>query len=136
MRKLIYFVAAFAVCYIFGLGNIWLGFTSVFLLMSLLKFHDSYLWEIPLAVLSCSVLTVAFSDDIKIAAQILIIASAVPIAFVIPKRLLIFFPVSALALFLENDYSIAFLWATLWYGVRSTFSHFIIKTESLQEYKF
>lgn len=135
MRKLIYFATTFSVCHIFGLGNIWLGFTSAFLLLSL-KFHDEYLWEIPLAVLSCSVLIVAFSDDIKFVVQILILLSAVPVALATPKKLLIFFPVSALALFMENDYSIALVWATLWYGVRSVFSHFIIKKEPLQEYKF
>lgn len=133
MRKLLYFTATFSVCYIFGLEYLWLGFTSVLLLMSLFKFHDSFLWEIPLAVLSCSVLTVAFTDDIKIATQILILISAVPIAFVMPKRLLIFFPISALALFVENDYSIAIVWATLWYGVRSVFDYFITKKASLQE---
>ncbi len=136
MRKLLYFVTTFAVCYIFGLGNIWLAFTAMLLLMSYFKFHDSYLWEIPLATLSCSVISIAFKDDIKIATQILMLIASIPIAFAKPGKLLIFFPVSALALFWENSYSIVLVWAMLWYGARSAFSYFITKTKPLQEYKF
>ncbi len=133
MRKLIYLIVTFFVCRIFGVGNLWLGFTSVFLLMSLFRFHDSFLWEIPLAVLSCSVITIAFADDMKIATQILILISTVVISYASPKKLAPFFLISAIALFYENAYSIAFVWATLWYGVRSAFGYFITKKPSLQE---
>ena len=135
MRKLLYIIATFSACYIFGLGDIWLGFTSVLLLMSLFKFRDSFLWEIPLAVLSCSVLTLAFADDIKLVVQILILISTVVISYTSPRRLAPFFLISAIALFFENSYSVAFIWATLWYGVSSAFGHFITKRAYLQEYK-
>ena len=135
MRKLIYFAATFALCSLFGLGRIWLGFTAVLLSMSLLRFEDSFLWEIPLAVLSCSVLEIAFQDDIKIVLQILVLFSTFFISLVSPKRLPIFFLTVIFAMFFENIYSIAAVWGTLWYGVRSTFGNFITKKASLQEYK-
>ena len=135
MRKLIYFAATFALCSLFGLGRIWLAFTAVLLFMSLLRFEDSFLWEIPLAVLSCSVLEIAFHDDIKIVLQILILFSTFFISLVSPKRLPIFFLTAIFAMFFENTYSIAAVWATLWYGVRSAFGNFITKKTALQEYK-
>ena len=135
MRKLIYFVATFALSSLFGLGRIWLGFTAALLFMSLLRFEDSFLWEIPLAVLSCSVLEIAFHDDIKIVLQILILFSTFFISLVSPRRLPIFFLTAIFAMFFENIYSIAAVWGTLWYGVRSAFDNFIIKKHSLQEYK-
>ena len=136
MRKLIYLTVTFAVCSFFGLGRIWLGFTAVLLFMSLLRFEDSYLWEIPLAVLSCSVLEIAFHDDIKIVLQILILFSTFFISLVSPKRLPIFFLTAIFAMFFENIYSIATVWATLWYGVRHALGNFITKKTALQEYKF
>ncbi len=136
MQKLIYLTVTFAVCSFFGLGRIWLGFTAVLLFMSLLRFEDSYLWEIPLAVLSCSVLEIAFHDDIKIVLQILVLFSTFFISLVSPKRLPIFFLTAIFAMFFENIYSIATVWATLWYGVRRALGNFITKKTALQEYKF
>ncbi len=136
MRKFIYIATTFLVCHIFGLGNTWLAFTSALFLIAGFKIHDSFLWEIPLAVLSCSVLQIAFADDIKIVVQILILATTIIMAYIAPKRLLPFFIISTIALFYESVYSIALLWAMLWYSVRCVFDHFITKKPSLQEYKF
>ena len=133
MRKLIYFSITFAVCRIFGFGDIWLGFTPILLLLSLFKFHDSFLWEIPLAVFSCSVLLLAFPDDIKTVLQILILLSTAIIAYTAPRRLAPFFLISAIALFFENTYSVAFVFASLWFGLRNVFTYFITKNTPLQE---
>ena len=124
------------VCHIFGLGNTWIAFTSALLLMTAFKLYDSFLWEIPLAVLSCSVLQIGFAEDIKVVVQILIIATTVVMAYIAPKRLVPFFIISTIALFYESTYSIALMWAMLWYSVRCVFVHFITKKTSLQEYKF
>lgn len=136
MRKLMCLAITFFICRAFGLGNIWLGFTSVLLLMSAFRFRASFLWEIPLAVLSCSVLQLAFADDIKIVVQILIIVTTIVTSYAAPKRLVSLFLIGAIALFYENTYSIAIVWAVLWYSVRCAFGYFITKKPSLQEYKF
>ena len=136
MRKLTYIAITFSACHIFGLGEIWLGFTSVLLLMNGLKFHNSFLWEIPLAVLLVSVFQIAFADDVKIIIQILIPITTAIISYVSPRRIVPFFLICIAALFYENVYSVAFIMATLWYSVRTAFAYFITKKPSLQEYKF
>ncbi len=133
MRKLVCFLITFAVCRIFGFGDIWLGFTPVLLLLSFFKFNDSFLWEIPLAVFSCSVLLLAFPEDIKAVLQIIILTSTALIAYTSPRRLAPFFLISAIALFFENTYSVAFVFATLWFGLRNVFTYFITKNAPLQE---
>lgn len=135
MRKLIYLVITFCICYILGLERIWLGFVPALLAMMLFKTDSSILWEIPLAVLSCSVLDIAFADDVKILLHILILCSTVVISLVSPRRLVVFFLIAALAMFFENIYAIASVWATLWFGGRTVLSHFTIKQADLQEYK-
>ena len=135
MRKLIYFAITFVICYILGLWRIWLGFVPALLAMMLLKTESSLLWEIPLAVLSCNVLEIAFADDVKLLLHILILCSTVIISIISPRRLVIFFLIAALAMFFENIHSIAAVWATLWFGVRTILSHFTTKQTNLQGYK-
>ena len=135
MRTLIYLTATFFICHIFGLGNIWLGFTPILLLFSFFSFKKSFLWEIPLAVLSCSVINLAFADDVKTVLQVMMLISTVIISYASPRKLPLFFLVSIVALVVENEYSIAFVWATLWFGARNTFDYFITKKAPLQEYK-
>ena len=135
MRKLTYLAITFSVCHLFGLGDIWLGFTTVLLLMTFFKFYDSFVWEIPLGVLSASVLQIAFADDIKIVVQFLILVNSIIIAYVSPKKIPLFFLISTVALFFENAYSISFEWGMLWYSVRCASAYFITKKPSLQEYK-
>lgn len=135
MRKLVYLAITFVICYILGLQRIWLGFAPAMAAMLLFRFGSSVLWEIPLAVLSCSVLEIAFADDVKALLQILILCSTVIISAASPKRLAIFFPIAALAMFFENIYSIASVWAALWCGVRIIPSYFTTKQINLQEYK-
>ncbi len=135
MRKLIYIAITFVICYILKLGHIWLGFVPSMLAMLLLKFKSSVLWEIPLAVLSCNVLEIAFADDVRILLHILILCSTVVICFASPRRLYIFFPIAILALFFENIYAVAAMWATLWCGVRIILSYFTTKKLNLQGHK-
>lgn len=135
MRKILYLAVTLAVCYILNLERIWLGFVPAMAAMLLLRFGSSVLWEIPLAVLSFSVLELAFADDLKLLIQILILCSTVVISVTSPKRLALFFPIAALALFFENIYSAASVWATLWCGVRTIPDYFTTKRMNLQEYK-
>lgn len=135
MRKLIYIAITFCVCYMLGLWRIWLGFVPALLAMTLFKTDGSFLWEIPLAVLSCSVLEIAFADDMKILLHILILCSTVLISLLSPRRLVVFFLIAALAMFFENIYSIASVWAALWFGARTVLGHFTTKQTDLQEYK-
>lgn len=135
MRKLFYLAITFVICYILNLDRIWLGFVPVMLAMLLFRVDSSALWEIPLAVLSCSVLEIAFAEDIKILLYALILCGTVAVSAASPKRLFIFFPVAVFAIFFENIYAVAAVWATLWCGVRIILRYFTTKQFNLQEHK-
>ncbi len=135
MRKLFYLAITFVICYILKLDRIWLGFVPVMLAMLLFRVDSSALWEIPLAVLSCSVLEIAFAEDIKILLYALILCGTVAVSAASPKRLFIFFPVAIFAIFFENIYAVAAIWATLWCGVRIILRYFTTKQFNLQEHK-
>ncbi len=135
MRKLFYLAITFVICYLLKLERIWLGFAPVMLAMLLLRIDSSALWEIPLAVLSCSVLQIAFADDIKILLYVLILCSTIAVSAASPKRLAIFFPVVIFAMLFENIYAVAAVWATLWCGVRIILCYFTTKRLNLQEHK-
>ena len=95
----------------------------------------SFLWEIPLAVLSCNVLEIAFAEDMKILLYGLILCGTVAVSAASPKRLFIFFPVAVFAIFFENIYAVAAVWATIWCGVRIILCYFTTKQFNLQEHK-
>ena len=135
MRKLFYLAITFVICYILSLDRIWLGFVPVMLAMLLFRVDSSALWEIPLAVLSCSVLEIAFAEDIKILLYALILCGTVAVSAASPKRLFIFFPVAVFAIFFENIYAVAAVWATIWCGVRIILRYFTTKQFNLQEHK-
>lgn len=135
MRKLLYIAITYVICYILKLDRIWLGFVPVMLAMLFFRIDSSFLWEIPLAVLSCSVLEIAFSDDIKILLYVLILCSTAAVSAASPKRLAIFFPVAIFAILFENIYAVAAVWATLWCGVRIILRYFTTKQFNLQEHK-
>ncbi len=118
MRKILYIAATFPLCALFGLGEIWLGFTAVFVLFSFNRAGRSLLWEIPMAVLACSIITDVFTDYMAECVKIIIPVSAVLIAYYFPIKLLLFFPVAITALLSANLYAVAAMWATLWCGGR------------------
>ncbi|MBQ8808567.1 MAG: hypothetical protein IJZ81_04605 [Clostridia bacterium] len=135
MRKFVYLTITLCVCYILGLWHIWLGFVPALLAIGLFKIRYSFLWEIPIAVLSCSILEIAFADELKLLLHILVLFSTVIISLVSPRRLLVFFLIAVIAMFFENEYSVASVWATLWYGAYSGLRYFTTKEVNLQEYK-
>ena len=119
MRKIFYLILTFFICYILKLGDVWLGFAPVLLFLNLFKFEDSFLWEIPLAALSCGVLESAFVNELDTLLKIFLPCGAVFIAYNTPKRLVIFFPVAIWAIFNNNIYALCAMTASVWYGVRS-----------------
>lgn len=135
MKKIIYIAITFAVCRFLGLGYIWLGFAPAFLAMLFFSFSKSVIWEIPLAVLSCNVLELAFSDDMRLLIHILILCGTIAVSAVSPKRLPLFFLIAVFGLFFENIYGVSAIWATVWFGIHTILSYFTTKHADLQEYK-
>ena len=114
MRKILYIATTLIVSAAFGMSRIWLGFTLVYILFSLNREDRSLLWEIPMAVLSCSIITDVFADYMAECIKIIIPVSAVLTAYYFPKKLLLLFPVAIVSLLLSNIYAVAAMWATLW----------------------
>lgn len=133
MRKIIYLAVTYMICAVMGLGNIWLWFTPVLLSMLLFKIPNSIWWEIPIACLSFNILELLFEDDLKALLHILILCSTVIISVISPRRLFVFFLIAIAAMYFENIFTAAAVWATLWYGLRSALTHFTIKKVNLQE---
>lgn len=135
MQKIFWIVLTFIFCYILKLGHIWAGFAPVMLCLTMFKFGKNIIWEIPLAVLCCDVLLLAFADDVKLFLQILILCSTAVFSIVQPRRILILFAVVLPAVIFENTYWISAVWATLWCSVRNVLCYFTTKQRDLQEYK-
>lgn len=118
MKKILYVILTFFICYAIKTSDIYIGFVPMLLTLMLFKFDASLLWEIPLATLSCSVLYSAFSREADMLIRIFLPLAAVLIAYSSPKKLLIFFPVAITSLFYKNIYAVSVMAAALWYGVR------------------
>ena len=135
MKKIMYIAITFAFCRLLRLEYIWLGFAPAFIAMLLFNFGKSVLWEIPLAVLSCNVLELAFSDDMRLLIHILILCGTIAVSAISPKRLVLFFLIALFGLFFENIYAVSAIWATVWFGIHTILSYFTTKQTDLQEYK-
>lgn len=121
MRKIICLAVTFIACWAVGIGSLWFWFTPVFLSMLAFDIPKSSWWEIPLAVLFCSVVEVGLRDDITIIMRVMIVISSALIAYQNPNRLAIFFPVAIGAIYFDNVYAFAAVWAMLWCAVRAFF---------------
>ena len=114
MRKFLYITATFMICAFFGLIKIWVGFTFVYVLFTVGKRDTAPLWEIPMAVLACSIITDAFADYTAECIKIIIPVASVLTAYYFPAKLLLLFPVAIGSLITVNEFAVAAMWATLW----------------------
>ena len=108
----------FPVCAFFGFEKMWLGFTAGYLLFSGRSIGKQTLWEIPMAVLSCSIITDVFADYLPEVIKVIIPVSAVIIAYKCPKKLMLFFVLSTASLIMKNVYGASLILSALWYGGR------------------
>ena len=118
------------ICALFGFSKLWTGFSLVYALLLGKRIGKYTLWEIPMAVLSCSILTDIFPDYIPEVIKIIIPVSSIIIAYNNPKKLFWVFLVSALSLVVKNAYGVSAVWSLLWYGGREI----IIKRQELIYY--
>ena len=118
MKKILYIALTFPVCVLFGFGEIWIGFTAVYALFVLKRIGKYSLWEIPMAVLACSIVTDVFVDYYVTVIKIIIPVSGVIIAWNRPKKLFLFFPAAVVAVALKDVYAVSAVWALLWCGGR------------------
>ena len=134
MRILMYLITTFCACNLLGLSAVWAGFTVTMLLVT--KINSSSLWEIPMGVLACSIITDIFADEATGILWVLIPLAMVLITYSKPKKLPLVFAVSVLALFLKNIYAVAAMWSLVWCGVRVLFvnpqKYSTIKRQALQ----
>ena len=121
MRKIIFLAASFLACIVLKTGNLWLWFTPVFLAMLAFEIPESVWWEIPLAILFCSVIHIGLSDNITIVMRVMIVLSSSLIAYQNPRKLAIFFIVAIGAIYFDNLYAFAAVWAMSWCSVRAFF---------------
>ena len=115
MQKLLSLLISFIICFIFGIADVWLWFALSFVLLSFPSIQES-MWEIPLGAMSISVLVIFCRDYIDVLLSVLLVASSVIFAISKPQKLIIFYPLCAVALFLfPNDESVVFsMAAALW----------------------
>ena len=90
LQKVLYISLTLVICLALRKGNIWLGFTPVFLILVSFNFNANLLWEIPLAVLFCNVLEIAFADEIRFLLYTLVLTATALISAVKPKKLFCF----------------------------------------------
>ncbi|MBE7055362.1 MAG: hypothetical protein E7392_04535 [Ruminococcaceae bacterium] len=137
MRKLLYLIITFIVCYILKLQDIWVVFVPVMLLLIKFKFNAAALWEIPLCCLALGVLETAFGDDMVTLLRILIPCSGAIIGLFSPKKLFVFFLAAAYGVIVKNMSGVCVIWAVLWSVARLFFinSYSTTKVTDLQEYK-
>ena len=135
MQKIIYVAITFVICNFLKIQNLWLGYISVFMLLSDLKFDRNILWEIPLALMLCDVLVIFFSDDIRMLVYVFSVTATTLISVFSPMKLLYLFPVIILAVISKNIYMASALWASVWYSAHLLIQYFTTKQFDLQEFK-
>lgn len=137
MRKLLYLIITFIVCYILKLQHIWIVFVPMLLLMIRFRCSVSALWEIPLCCLALGVLETTFGDDMVTLLRILIPCSGAIIGLFSPKKLFVFFLAATYGVIVKNMSGVCVIWAVLWSVARLFFinSYSTTKVTDLQEYK-
>ena len=137
MRKLLYLIITFIVCYILKLQHIWIVFVPMLLLTIRFRYSVSALWEIPLCCLALGVLETAFGDDMVTLLRILIPCCGAIIGLFSPKKLFVFFLAAAYGVIVKNMSGVCVIWAVLWSVARLFFinSYCTTKVTDLQEYK-
>ena len=88
MRKILCITLSFVVCRFLDVTDIWTGFTLVTLGL-MLKLNPSLLWEIPIGVLSCSIVTDVFYNDMADILRVIIPTAAVLMAYSAPRKLIL-----------------------------------------------
>lgn len=117
MRKTLYLILTFLICYILGLTEIWTGFCAMLLILNLFRFEEAFVWEIPLAVLGCGVLRDAFINELDNIIKILLPCAAVLISYRGARRLWLFFPIAVWTVFQGGEYAFSIMSAAVWYGM-------------------
>ena len=135
MRKIICIAITFLVCYILKIHHLWIGFVPVYLILHPCKNEKSLLWEIPLALLLCNVLEMAFAEDATMLTYSFILSGVLLVSAFAPKKLAFVFPLIVFALIDKNIYSVAALWAVVWHGISYIPRNFTTKQLNLQEHK-
>jgi hypothetical protein len=128
MKKIFYLVLTFFICYILKLSHIWIGFVPALLVLNLLKFEDSFMWEIPLAALCLGIAESAFPEELVTISKVFLPCSSVIIAYYLPKRLVIFFPAAMIAIFTGGIYGLCIMTASLWLAIRTIMKKASYKT--------
>ena len=118
MQKIIYLLITYPVCVILGVGHLWLWFAIVYSAMHLMKLPSSIWWEIPLAVLFCGVIELAFRDEISFVLRLCVLLGSMLTAYENPRKLLLFFLFALTAVFYDGIYAFAAAWALLWCSAR------------------
>ncbi len=121
MKSLFYFIVSFCVCAILGISSLWVGFGAVMLLFNR-KITSSMPWEIAISVLVLSIAADIFPGQEVNILRVFIPAAAVLTACTKPKKLIIVFALSILALLLKNAYALGIMGAVLLESIK-TFYH-------------
>ena len=122
MQKLFSLAISFLICLVFGVADVWPWFALSFVLLSLPDIRES-VWEIPIGAMAISVLVIFLGDYTAVLMSVLLISTSVIFAISIPRKLIIFYPLAAIALFLfPADESIVYtMAAALWCACRGAF---------------
>ncbi len=128
MQKLFSLAISFLICLVFGIVNVWPWFALSFVLLTFPDITES-VWEIPLGAMAISVLTIFCRDYISVLLSSLLVSASVIFAIASPRKLLVFYPLAVIALFLfPTDESIVYtMAAAFWCACRSAF---LIKRET------
>lgn len=103
MKNIVLILISFILCAFLGVVRGWAWFFPVYLLFSYKNLDSSLVWEIPLWCYGTSILILFMPDLCFEIFRILLPCAALLIALTKPKKMLIFFPIAMLMLFLKND---------------------------------
>ncbi len=130
MKKALYVLLTLPVCAVFGFTKLWCGFSAVYFLFLFKGIGKPTLWEIPMAILACSIVKDLTAGQTALGIRFLIPSAALLTAFFTPKKLLPFFAVSIVSLILRNDYGLSAIFAAMWCSGRD----FIIRRQTTLGY--
>ena len=133
-----YLLLTFLVCLIMKTQELWTGFILALCVCGYTKITKTVLWEIPMALLSLSIISDISPDDTVVILRILLPLCAVITAYIQPRRLIFVLAVSGTMLFLKSTFSLSVMWGIMWYCSRCVFlnkfrpEHFTTKRKLLQ----
>ncbi len=129
MQKILALAFSYVICKLSGVVDIWFLFTPVFIILSYPDISETF-WEIPIGVMLSSIIFIFLRDHTDTISSILLVGTSAIYAASRPRKLLLFYPITIMALFatIPAKSTAIVMTAALWCAMRDALKRKVSRT--------